>query len=522
MIGRLFGLWVALGMALCGCVERNTVGGHEEFVHPSIDAGIEVPETLLAFGNTVSPDWRVMTVPVRSVGTDDLHLTSLIIEGSSSFAVLDDDAVHVIAPGDETLVEVRFLPLADGDFQGVLHIASDDLANPDVTVDLDGSGLAPRIELDPPSWDFGEPVAGCVQDQTITIRNVGSSILTIQDIDFSATSDELQHTYLFGLDLELVPGAMEQVTVAYEAHDEMADTGYLYVTSDDPSRPEAMAVQHGTGQLTEEVVDEYIQDGTNWTDILWVVDNSCSMSDDQNSLATNFSTFFDVIDMQDMDYHLGVVTTDDSLLQGPFPIMTPSTPDVHAAFAAAVTVGTMGSGNEKGFQYSWGALSPPLTDPGGPNDDFLREDAGLHIIYVSDEAEQSSGTVTDYVNNFLSLKIDPDDVMITCIVQQNYGQRYEQAATMTGGLVEYMSVPDWMNTLTQLAWLSNSLEDRFELSQVAVDGTVAVEINDVPVYAGWYFDEIYNAVVFEPGHVPGVDDRIALYYHPIGGPGECP
>jgi len=503
-------------------VEHNTVGGEEEAVHPSANSAIEFSPTQLMFDSVPADDWQSLPVRIRSVGTEDLHLKGLTVEGSSSFFIMDDGVAHILPPGDEIQVVVQFRPVKDGEHDGVLHIASSAPSQPDVTVALEGACVAPKIELDPPSWDFGEPVAGCHEEQPIAIYNAGTWPLTIHEIVFSATSDELSHTYDFPDDSVLDPGESLDVFITYEARDELADTGYLYVSSNDPSHPVAMAVQHGTGQLAGGVSDEWEQEGNNWTDILWMVDNSCSMTDDQEGLKANFATFFDVIDLQGIDYHLGVVTSDDAALQGPIPIMTPSTPDSYTAFTAAVTVGTAGSGNEMGLRSVHDALYPPYAEPGGPNYAFLRRDAGLHIIFVSDEADQSPGAVADYVNGILALKDDPDDVTITAIIDPNYGQRYEQAATLTGGLVEFLDNPSWMSTLTQLAWLSNSLEDTFELSQVPVEGTVTVELNEVPVYDGWAVDPWINAVVFEPGHVPGDGDQIRVDYHPIGGPGECP
>ena len=479
-------------------------------------AAIEVTPELLNFQQINAGQLLTLPVTITSIGEDTLYLEDLFIEGPMSFELDDTATERILAPGSQTTLPVTYTPMADEDASGLLHILSNDRDAPDVTVELAAIGLAPMIELSPSTWDFGDHEIGCEQEQPITVRNIGSAPLTIYEVVFSPTSDELVSSHYFNDGIVLAPDQTETITVYYEPRDELPDTGYLHVYSNDPAHPDALATQYGQAHLADEVMDEYEQEGNNWTDILWVVDNSGSMGNDQASLATNFSAFLDIVDVLDIDYHLGVVTTDDSSLQGAIPIMTPSTPDVHAAFAAAVTVGTTGSGNEKGFQYGWGALSSPMTDPGGPNDGFLREEAGLRVVFVSDEAEQSSGTVTDYVTNFQSLKVNSDHVVLSCIIQQNYGQRYEQAATMTGGLVEYLTNPNWINTLSQLAWLSMSWQDTFELSQVPVEETIEVELNHVPVYVGWYFDGIYNAVVFEPDYIPDTGDLITITYNLLG------
>jgi hypothetical protein len=207
--------------------------------------------------------------------------------------------------------------------------------------------------------------------------------------------------------------------------------------------------------------------------------------------------------------------------------MTPSTPDVAAAFADAVNVGTGGSGIEKGFQYGQAALSPPLMAPGGPNDGFMREEAGLRLIFVSDESEQSQDTVTAFTQFFQGLKTNPDHMIASSITGQLTGcssptgnadpaPRYEQITAATGGLSASICDPNWVNTLSNLAWLSLSWQDTFELSEYPVEETIEVELNHVPVYVGWYFDEVINAVIFDPDYIPDTGDLITINYNILG------
>jgi len=56
--------------------------------------------------------------------------------------------------------------------------------------------------------------------------------------------------------------------------------------------------------------DVFVQETRNTVDILLVVDNSCSMIDEQAKLAGNFQSFIDAFIDADVDYQIGVVTTD--------------------------------------------------------------------------------------------------------------------------------------------------------------------------------------------------------------------
>ena len=86
-------------------------------------------------------------------------------------------------------------------------------------------------------------------------------------------------------------------------------------------------------------------------DVLFVIDDSQSMSEEQAQLTANFQTFVDVLEGTYADYQIGVVTTDVTaddagLLRGG--IMTPDTPDLAAALLAALDVGNEGERTERG------------------------------------------------------------------------------------------------------------------------------------------------------------------------------
>ena len=56
--------------------------------------------------------------------------------------------------------------------------------------------------------------------------------------------------------------------------------------------------------------DVFQQVRRNTVDILLVIDNSCSMIDEQEKLSTNFESFIDAFANVDVDWQIGVVTTD--------------------------------------------------------------------------------------------------------------------------------------------------------------------------------------------------------------------
>ncbi len=183
-------------------------------------------------------------------------------------------------------------------------------------------------------------------------------------------------------------------------------------------------------------IDVYEQKAASQVDILWVIDNSDSMVSEQNKVAGRFSEFFNQLLTSQVDYHIGVITTDpaDSGIlrsyQGPTAtgcvgcrFVTKDVPCANATvdisdltseseiearlsdqcqaqlvFRNLIRVGTGGTAFEQGFATAAQALGVkdvdivtglPANNPPTENAGFLRRDASLYIVFVSDEDEGS-------------------------------------------------------------------------------------------------------------------------------------
>jgi hypothetical protein len=166
-------------------------------------------------------------------------------------------------------------------------------------------------------------------------------------------------------------------------------------------------------------VDSFQQQPVQKVDILWVIDNSPGMRAKQDRLKTNIHSFMQFLESQQIDFHLGVTSTDifDPQQSGrlgnaaglPQPWINPAAgANAESAFFQNVNFAQQG-GEERGFLAGMMALTPPLSpgigDAGLPNPDagaynctrlgdggvdcFLRQDAPLYTIIVSDEEEKS-------------------------------------------------------------------------------------------------------------------------------------
>lgn len=154
---------------------------------------------------------------------------------------------------------------------------------------------------------------------------------------------------------------------------------------------------------------------------------------------------------------------------------------------------------------------------GGCNEGFLREDANLSVIFVSDEADHSADPWTTYVSAIEArapgaiLSAVAGDVPDGCGTAEP-GTGYHEAVAATSGA--FISICDtaWSAHLLSLAEASVGLEHVFPLSDTPVEGTVEVAVDGEGVTTGWAHLPDENAVVFDAGSVPTFGRTITVRY----------
>ena len=298
--------------------------------------------------------------------------------------------------------------------------------------------------------------------------------------------------------------------------------------------------------------DEFSQSAASKIDVLWVIDNSDSMQYSQQAIGTNFPTFINTLVSSGVDYHIGVVTTDTSDLgrleygSSNIAVVTSQTTNAESAFIENVNVGIGGSAQEKAFETAALALGKgldwnPTQNATPPNTDFLRDEAALFIIMVSDENDKSFGPVGYYKRLFESYKGAGNEALISvsaivgpepdgCYsgsVSAQPGGRYAELALETNGVVT--SICDDFNTsLAELSLTATGLNSIFKLSDipntsgivecaplstqtfcVKVNGEALAEGNNL---TGWQYDRTQNAVVFGVNNIPHPQAKITVEY----------
>ncbi len=287
-------------------------------------------------------------------------------------------------------------------------------------------------------------------------------------------------------------------------------------------------------------------------DILFVVDDSGSMSSHQSNLSKNIKQFTaEVQKTQMLDYHIGVVTTS---MDGATPydpadpyssgcdspntrwggeracgdgklvhyktgisFIDRHTPNGLNVLEQNLLVGISGSGQESMFDPIAAAVTPPLSTR--ENAGFLRPNATLAIIMVTDAEDQSTKMNPQSLYNLLvQLKGGHADKVLAygalvpssvanpaCESDQGDAPlKVEEFLNLAKGIEYNICDPDYG---TKLATIAKDVIEKvgkfMYLSRPPVVDTIVVTYGSqvIPndVKTGWTYDPVRNALVFGDG-----------------------
>ncbi|OGQ10274.1 MAG: hypothetical protein A2138_16555 [Deltaproteobacteria bacterium RBG_16_71_12] len=339
------------------------------------------------------------------------------------------------------------------------------------SVGFAGTPVEPDVDVIPPELDFGLVTLDCGSPtmRTTLYNNGGDGLRVLAPIVDPATNPETfrvmgTNNPTGAWPFTVNPGASLSIDVRYYARQQTIESANLLVPtelSDGNAGPPVTVPLRGEGTTDTFQTDIFDQFSDPKVDVLWVIDDSGSMSGFQDLLAANFPQFFTLSGVEDADYHIAVTTTlwaDDTCMAGPGSCsvdadcgaggqcimglctagdaanscddhemagwytacdparghyISPASSTPQADFGCNVRVSDSGNVNpnrpssdsaEGGLRAAMKFLSPPLIDDANANGGFLRDDAKLHIIFVEDEPEQSKGGVDQYIDFFKNVK----------------------------------------------------------------------------------------------------------------------
>ncbi len=556
---------------------------------PLVGEGVLTAECILTinpaflhFGITKLNTTRPLYVTLRNEGNAVCHVDQLTLGQvgmqllfGGDFAITAGPQVPFVVarrsqPGDQVEIEVTFAPQELGLHSSTLFLHTPDMAVPvsqglcfnpensqpagpgDGCSLLSGNAAESDIEVVPSELDFGVVTVGCNSPELhVTVYNLGTIELNVDEIYLEDDADpNFEVRQAPNTPFTLAGGDSFQVRLRYHPQDTSVHRNALYIVSDASNEDMLIVPLFGRGTLISDQTDIFHQLDQVRSDVLFVVDNSGSMGWAQNELADNFSHFISWAVSLDVDYHIGVIATEVNDPETPadnfdiFPgvlvqasgrpkYITSATPQFEAAFTDNVHVGTCCSDEqEAGLEAAWMALSEPLVSDPNANAGFLREDAKLYIICISDEQDQSRGTPDFYVDFFSSIKgyRNTDMMKVSAIVGDSpngcggetadSGSRYIEVADRTGGIFESICTSNWALALENLGIDAFAAIREFPLSRPADESTISVTVDDSPVGQascdecadGWTYDPDTNTIYFGDDVVPDRGDVIEVSY----------
>jgi hypothetical protein len=522
--------------ALLFACSDYTLNPHKEEI-PIIEApNIQVMPSTLNFGHldAGTGESKSQIVTITNIGNENLRLSQVALYSTDLVYTITPPHLTTLKPDQATRVTITYIPRTYESNSNQIIISSNDPVDSIVTVPIIGQSSAPVVEIDPLYYDFGTTYIGCYAETIVNISNVGDSNLIISDIQYYVSyppelSIEIDTTTHGPFPWTLEPNEIRKATIYHEPWDIQEDSGFIEVHSSDPATPVAVSNQEAMGDYYAWNSDFYEQEEVANADILFVIDNSCSMHGHQTNLKNNFASFIGVFAGSGVDYQLAFITTDnENFVDGAIIRSTDADP-IGAVNTLIDSIGISGSGWEKGLQESYEATLPGAD--AGPGSAFLRSDARLVIIFVSDERDgsttTSSMTYADYTTHFLSLKNLSDELSVNAVAGDypsgcsspwaQFGDGYYDVVTDLGGTFMSICATDYGLQMETLA-SDSILRSAFELSEVPIEESIVVTV-DGYVTSAWTYNAIENAIYFDASSVPAPASEIYIDYAVLA---ECP
>lgn len=485
--------------------------------------------TNINFGLVPRAYARHKPISIKNVGVEICTIES------GAFVLPEDPYISLVSGGFPITLDVgatheftfRYHPLTLRDAKANFILHTDDQGFPDRLINLAGTSQEnSEIFVLPGEVDFGsqKPLCSAIPRQ-VTVYNAGTTRQTVSAVTVSSTSTEFTKVTL-PLPLHIAAGQSVGIDLLYHPTDFGRDRGDLEIEIFGQVFPFVVPLT-GVGADHPVVTETFQQAPNRKVDVLFVIDDSCSMGPEQMALAQNFSSFIHTANIRSVDFHIGVTTTDiyrkDGQLVGP--VVTGATPNYASAFESQSQVGTRGSGREKPLEAMFRAIERAKTGHVF-NRDLLRRDAAFVVVLVTDEDDQSVYSAISYLhylrlnfsNRFQIAAIYGGEMgcSIAGIRSASASPKLFNFVTLASGVHELICSSSWANTLSNLGSVAFGLRDRFHLNQAAdAMQMIEVKVNGVTASSmDWNYDVSRQEISFVPIAVPPESAIIEVTYVP--------
>lgn len=243
-------------------------------------------------------------------------------------------------------------------------------------------------------------------------------------------------------------------------------------------------------------VDSFIQpESTEGVDILWVIDRSCSMRDNEPLLFDGIDAMINSLPSTGWRLNMISNSPPNVLNDKQFPLVPGDTVADAQTMYNKMSTGT--------YEMGFDALEEYLFYNTYVSQ-WMRTDVPLLVVFVSDEEDQSNQTPAQFVqwysnyrkNVYLASIVHVDPYESLCNVSfYDVGYNSIEATNLLGGVVVDICSDDWAPGVTD-ASVQITPYEHYELTHTPTDmNEVYVFIDGVPNY-DWYYNRTDNTVYF--------------------------
>ncbi|MBN1944221.1 MAG: choice-of-anchor D domain-containing protein [Bradymonadales bacterium] len=233
------------GLVACAMLAVLTFGCKEEQFGEYLLAEIAVTPTSLTFDSREIGDATVQYLTIENIGSGELIIETVDLDTrSTEFWVEGSTTPFTLEAGGTVQVQVWYSPADCRGDRGNLLIHSNASNSPDITVPLQPQSMTGQVWVNPSPVDFGRVPANQMKTVTVTVTNVGTCGLTVNDLfltgsfDFKFTAPaeegvlEVEPALPFTLETE----QSNQFDITYMPANDGFDQALLMIRSDDASR----------------------------------------------------------------------------------------------------------------------------------------------------------------------------------------------------------------------------------------------------------------------------------------------
>lgn len=279
---------------------------------------------------------------------------------------------------------------------------------------------------------------------------------------------------------------------------------------------EVIVVEDTAFDFSDIWVDSFTQVASlDGVDIFWVIDPSGSMSDEQAQIMNGITQM--MASLPEVGWRLMIISSDHRYVNSltTFPIVPGDTlADVEAMYTAHVN-----GGYEAGFDALYEYI---VLNHYAPT--WLRNDASLLVVFVSDEEEQSRehfdnlyqfiGWISGYrqqVNIASIVNVEQaDSVCLAPPMGMNIGHDYMEVTNYFSGNIIDICATDWSagvaeasNQITPHEWI--------DLTHVPLDPNWIFVYVDGAIFNDWRYEASENRVYF--GTIPSANSLVEVVYN---------